>query len=327
MLKNSLNLVKEAPINAELKPNEEKITRRELAQAIFDRIWLQNPEKFNPNNSVLEMEKQSLIISLITKYLDLHEKKVVDLGCGAGILSRKIRDLGAEVYAVDISQNALKELKKNEYNRITPLHDYVPNSLLPDDAYDLVVGSDIIADLDESEYRMFFSELARIVNLKGYVVCSTSIDINSEDALQLFADLAATEFEFIEWNFCYHRLNIKILKFFKAPFRFIKAWKDKKYRKKEISKRNSLYKFWFNINSRIPLVFFWYCLQYITNPIANFLEKNKLMGTFLEKVSKFLWQESGISYAIFIGKRRSLTSQQSKENHPDEMKHKKQLWE
>mgnify|MGYP000311196846 CR=1 FL=1 len=327
MSKNSLNVIEETQRNTELNPKEEKITKKELAQAIFDRIWLQNPEKFIHNNSILEKEKQNLILLLITKYLDLREKKVVDIGCGAGILSRKLRDLGAEVYAVDVSQNALKELKKDEYDHITPLHDYVPNSLLPDDAYDLVVATNLIADLDPSEYRMFFSELARIVNSKGYVLCSTSIDINSEDALQLFADLAATEFEFMEWNFCYHRLNIKILKFFKAPLRFIKAWKDKKYRTKEISNRNYLYKFWFKINSRMPLVFLWYCLQYVTIPIVNYLEKNKFVATFLEKLSKFLWQESAISYAIFIGKRRSFTPQQLKEGHQEEMKHKKQLWE
>lgn len=327
MSNESLKIIRENSVNSELKQKQEKVSKKDLAQAYFDRIWFQNPEKFLPENSALELDKQEKIFYLISNHFDINEKKVADLGCGAGFLSRKLRDLGAKVYAVDVSLNALNNLKKKDFSNITPIHDYIPHSLLPDDFYDLVVGTDLIADLEQSEYRIFFSELARIMKSQGYVVCSTSIDIYSEDALQRFADLASTEFEFIKWKFSYHSLYIKILKFFKIPSNITRGWKEKRFREKELCLRGSLSKLWYKINSQIPFVFFWQCLSFITNPIVKFLKKSKRSVNFFEKVSKFLWQESAISHAIFIGKRHALFFEKSKETHPNEMKHKKQVWE
>lgn len=44
--------------------------------------------------------------------IDLKKKKVLEIGCGSGILSIKCAELGAIVTAVDINENALKETKK-----------------------------------------------------------------------------------------------------------------------------------------------------------------------------------------------------------------------
>ncbi|MEC7840123.1 MAG: class I SAM-dependent methyltransferase [Chlamydiota bacterium] len=325
--KNPLNIVSVEQQSPEPVGRTSQISRREEVQARYDRLWLRTPEKFNPNNSTLELDKIERTLNLIEKTIDLTQKKVADLGCGSGYLSRKLRDQGALVTAIDISHNALKELQKYNCQNITPVHDYIPKSLLPDDTFDVVIAADLIAHLNESEYRIFFSELARLVKAEGVVVATTSIDIHSENALQRFADLAATEFEILEWKFSYHSLFIRLTDIIKAPSRFIKASKDSNYRDKSLENRYSLGKWWFRLNSHKAISPFWRLIKMATTPLLSFLQSSQSCLYYLEKVSKFIWKESAISHAIMIGKRRSMMPNTTEEMLPKELKHKKQVWE
>lgn len=300
---------------------------RAESQARFDRLWLQEPERFDVEASARERSRINRTVELIRETLPLSEKLIADLGCGSGVMSRKLRDEGATIDAVDISQNALKELQKQDYQGIHPIHDYVPNTELKGDHYDVVVAAELIADLEENQYRIFFSELARIVNAEGYVVCSTPIDIQSENALQRFAELAGTEFDQFKWVFSYHYLQIKLLDFFKAPYRFVKASNNKLYREKSLSKRFSVNKWWFKINSTAPLCYLWTVVKPLMSPFCKLLENNESVLHGLESLTKLFWKDSAISHAIFIAKRRPIIPPTEKEFQPKELKHKKQVWE
>ncbi len=302
-------------------------SQRETLQAQFEREWLNSPEKFNPLKNIQERKRLDRTLSLIRGIIDPKGKRIVDLGCGSGFFSRMMRDAGGVVDAVDISQNALKQLSTHDCTGITVKHEYMPKTLLEDNTYDIVIGTDLIAHLDESDFRIFFSELARIVKAEGYVVSSTPIDIHSENALQRFADLASTELDIVEWRFSYHYLYIKLCDYLKGPERFAKAWKDKLYRKKSIAKRFSLNRWWFTVNSSVALGWFWNIVQFVSRPILKFIENNSSVLLVLEKISRMLWNESAISHAIFIGKRRPILPPTIEDMQPKEMKHKKQVWE
>jgi 2-polyprenyl-3-methyl-5-hydroxy-6-metoxy-1,4-benzoquinol methylase len=107
-----------------------------------------------------------------------------------GVLTEKIRDLGFDVTAVDIAGQPLKALRERG---IVTKQDYVPKTLLEDGRFGLVVATDLIAEIPPTEYRLFFAEITRLLAREGRTVCSTSIDIYSENALQRFAQLAETE--------------------------------------------------------------------------------------------------------------------------------------
>ncbi len=184
--------------------------RRQEAQAYFDRLWLVDAESMNPLRNCMERERLDRTVRLAKSHVALDHKRVVDLGCAAGVMTRMLRDEDTQIDAVDISGNALKKLKEQDMTNILPVQDYVPMTTLKDDAYDLVVCTELIADLKPQEYRLLISELARLVKPEGYVVCSTAVDINSEDALQKFRDLAETELQIDEWVVSYHRLYIRI---------------------------------------------------------------------------------------------------------------------
>lgn len=305
------------------KCNEE----RQILQAKLERLWLIAPEQFDPMRNTLEKERIERTWSLITKHIDLKEKFIVDLGCGFGCLSQKASHEGGIVDAIDISNNALKLLKEKNIKNISTIQAYVPKTFLQDDHYDVVLSTELIGFLPKKEDRLYFAELARLVKSKGYVICSTSLDIRTEGPLQRFAALAETEFQIIEWQLSHHTLFIRMNNFFKAPYRFNKASKNSEYREQEINKRISFAKKWFKINSSKPLGIFWHFISYLTAPIVYLLEKKPSVIRSLEKICRFMSPDSGISHAIFIGKRHPVWHPTTDELQAIDPKHKKQVWE
>lgn len=299
--------------------------RRDEIQARMDRLWNQNPEQFNPLRNCTERDRLDRTSILIQDFLPLSEKTVVDLGCGEGEFSRRMRDGGASVHAVDVSTIPLSKVKKIE--NIIPIQDCLPNTELKNDAYDLVVCNEVIAYLNIEDYRLFFAELSRIVKPQGFVVCSTALDVGTNDPLDKFARLAETEFEISKWTLSHHLLHIRFCDFFEAPSRFIKACHDSAYRHKQIEDRKGLSRLWFQWNSSPALAFFWYPFQFLFKPAVTLLKQNRSLMLFMEKMTRFLWNESGISHAIFIGKRRPLVHPLPPNEVPREIKHKKQVWE
>lgn len=301
-------------------------SRREEARAKFERLWLTSPNKFNPLLSAMGRERIKRTSFLLNEYIKLPGSLVVDLGCGQGDFSYRLTEAGANVHSIDISQNALKILKE-KYPEISEVsQDYVPETKLQDDKFDLVLAMELIAYLQPEDYRLFFSELSRIMKPTGYVVCSTKIDLDSDDSLERFKNLAETEFKFVSWIFSYHRYYIHLCDFIKAPLRFSRGSNDAEYRKEQIIKRYGFNRLWFEINSAYPLAYFWKIFQFVSRPIFGILNQSHTLMNFLERICKFFCGQTGISHAMFIAVRRPLENPPFE--HPvREMKHKRQVWE
>ncbi len=324
---NRLSLVSQFQESGKIGAKEQIADKKIFSQAHFDTLWLKNPEKFDPNHTGYGKERIKRIVDLIKNRLDLSDKEIVDLGCGNGTLTRMLVQGNNRVTGVDVSENALKNFRIKGCESITLIRDYIPRSLLPDDHYDLVVAADLIAHIDSKEYRLFMSEIARIVKSDGFVVLSTSIDIESENALQKFIGLVSTEFDILDAVESHHFLLIKFLNFFKAPEKFVKGEQNPAYRKQALEKRFSFGKVWYKINSSRPGAFFWSLITPLTKYPVRLLERNRGLMLFLEKCSKFLYDERGVSHIIILGKRRPLFIPVPETQRPEEMKHKKMLWE
>jgi 2-polyprenyl-3-methyl-5-hydroxy-6-metoxy-1,4-benzoquinol methylase len=300
--------------------------RREETQAKFERLWLTDPERFNPLRNCMERERLDRTAQLLKEFIDVKDRRVVDLGCGEGCFSHRMTEAGATVDAVDIANNALKLLKTKYPDVHKTIQDYLPKTRLKEDAYDIVLAMEVIAYLYPDDYRLFFSELARLVNTNGYVLCSTAIDTHSEDALQRFGDLAETEFKVEKWRFSHHLFYMWLCEFFEAPSRFVRARKDREYRQEQINQRYGFNKWWFKLNSHPIPAGIWGVVQYLTRPVARFLNQSRGIMLSLEKVCRTLWADAGITHAMFIGIRRPLVMPVPKEI-PRELKHKRQVWE
>jgi 2-polyprenyl-3-methyl-5-hydroxy-6-metoxy-1,4-benzoquinol methylase len=221
MTENRLNIIQVSlPENSPYSLESTRSFRTKEMQAKFERLWLLHPEQFDP----LERERLERTWQLLTDHTSLKDKQIVDLGCGRGIFSRRMRDAGAKVKAVDIAENALKAFQKEDKEYIIYLQqDAMPNTSLPDQSYDVVICTELIAHLYPDDYRLFFAELARIVRTDGYLVCSSAIDIHSDGGRERLAALTQTEFDLVGEVVSYHALYLHLKWFFQAPARFIEA--------------------------------------------------------------------------------------------------------
>lgn len=254
-------------------------------EATYERRWLLNPDEFNPLLTAIGRNRIDRTWEIIQRYFPLNDLYCVDLGAGYGILSIKCQQAGAHVTAVDISERALHHIRKDP--KILCEKQFIPYTTLPDMQYQLVIAADLIASLPEEEYRLFFSELARLATRDGHIIVSTPLDIDSEDPLDRFFRLAETEITIDTVKKSYHSLTIRLL-------RFLKRWK------------------WSHFLFHYPI---------------RLLETSDLCLKILESITYFLYDEAGISHIIIGGKRRPLFEPLLISELPQESKRKKTVWE
>lgn len=300
---------------------------REEKIAKLERMWLRNPEQFNPMRNAIERLRLERTLDLINKHVALNGAQAVDLGCAAGTFSRFLRDKGARVTALDAANRALKELRESDSHDIEPVQDCLPQTRLQDDAYDLVVATDVIAFLQPIEFRLFFAELSRLVKKEGFIVCSTPFDRRTEGGLEQFNALLETEIQVVEWIVSYHRLTLTYIFWLEGPKRYFDASQDAELRAEESSKRKGLSLWWYRIQTTQALGLVWRCLSWVGTPLASALKQSKGAVLTLEKISRFLWDEAGISHAVVIGKRRPLLLPPEPAELPRERKQKRTVWE
>lgn len=324
MMAERLNIVAAEP--TQKAPLRQKNRKEETIEK-FEKMWERDPEQFNPTRNAMEKARIKRTSDLILDFFTPIDKNVADLGCGWGMLTQQLCAQGAHVDAVDAATAPLIQLKAKEIANLSTLQDCLPRTKLNDDAYDLVISTEVIALLSPDDYRLFFSELSRLIKPKGYVVCSTALDIHAEDALQRFANLAETEFQIEKWVFSYHYLYIRMLSFITAPSRYITAARETEYRQKELNQRKGISRGWFRLNSTPFLGKMWSIVNLLLSPLINLFQQSHTILGRLEKITRFIWSDSGISHALFLGVRRPLVQIPSEETMPQEKKHKKEVWE
>lgn len=306
-------------------------TRRQTTQATMERQWLVDPVQFDPMSNSMGRHRIKKTLDAMRAHIALPVSRAVDLGCGYGVITRMLCEQGCHVDAVDISSYALQHVSQSVKGLPSPdialIQDCLPSTSLADEAYKLVVCTDVIGYLDPNEYRFLFSELARLVSSDGHVVCSAELDIDTEDPLQHFAALAETEFTFDAWYFSHHRLFIKLCRFFDTPAQYAQAGQSPLKRQKDSKARHGLGKLWFRANTSRIGSSFWKIVSVFTTPLANAVKQSDALLRMLEPVSRFLWSDDGISHTLFIGQRRPLTYQVAADKAPVEIKHKRQVWE
>lgn len=304
-----------------------KATKRTTAKARLDRLYLTNPDQFNPLVDSIGRQRVKRTTDLIKEFLTGKEKNAADLGTGTGIFAKTLSELGIKVDAVDIATVPLKNLVEKNLDNIVVFQDYIPHTTLDSDFYDIVLGLDVIAYLSRDEYRLFFAETSRLVTSEGLVVISTPIDIDFDDGLQNFLELVVLEFDIKKYVLSFHGFYIRILRFFEAPSIFVKASSDKVFFDQELNKRFSINKYLFKFNTSKPVSFFWSIVKFFSNPILNFLKQNRFFMIQTEKICRFFSSETSASHAIVIGTRRKLFEPEDVIQEKILPRKKEKIWE
>jgi ubiquinone/menaquinone biosynthesis C-methylase UbiE len=300
-------------------------------EARLERMWLLDPEQFDPMKDARGRERIERTMQLILASINIKDGlAVADLGCGYGEISRRLSKLKAKITAADAAANALKKVKELGSDSLELIQECLPNTKLKDSSYDLIICTEVIAYLNANDYRLFFSELSRLVKPEGRILFSTPLDIYSESPLERLTLLAETELKIEDWVFSYHYLQLRLLDFFKAPSRFYKGWKESSYRKKQLEERFGIGNWWYRCNSTPILAPAWLLVSWACKPICHLLEQNRSLLLGLEKICRFFWDTAGISHVIFIAQRRPLeepTKIQAAEMKTQERPKKREVWE
>ncbi|WP_108063955.1 class I SAM-dependent DNA methyltransferase [Poseidonibacter lekithochrous] len=91
--------------------------------------------------------------SSLSKIYNLNGKKVLDFGCGTGLLTEKIAKIAKEVYAIDSSQKMITILEEKNISNITAYTDTLSEDFLEDNStvfhsFDLIVASSVCVFLE-----------------------------------------------------------------------------------------------------------------------------------------------------------------------------------
>lgn len=305
--------------------NSRRAHIREL-QAKCERMWLIDPEKFNPYRNCIEKERLERTWRFITQHFDIVNKQTADIGCGSGVFSRRLRDGGARVEAIDIAENALKKFRQEDAHHIHLKQDAMPETGLPDLFFDLVLCLEIIAELPKEDHRLFFAEAARLLKPEGYLVCSSAIDIDTEGGVEKLIELALTEFDIVEERESYHALYIKLKRFLEAPSLFIQCWKNKEQRAKELSLRKGFNNGWFWLNTTPLFLWPWFILEPCTRPLLRWIRNSSGLMNILERITRFISDRTGISHILFLAKKRALQKMNPKDI-PIQKPGRREIWE
>lgn len=137
-----------------------------------------NYDKYNKANSydsyifkkthVVRINKS---IDIVRQYLGANKdrKKILDVGCGDGQISVKFKELGLEVYGIDIASSQVKEAKKRG---VVAIEGDFQNGLPYDNkSFDIVFCGEVVEHL--VDVRFLITEINRILVAGGLLVLTT----------------------------------------------------------------------------------------------------------------------------------------------------------
>ena len=144
--------------------------------------------KFNPIR--ISYIKDNIVESLGSKNKDrpLEKIKILDIGCGGGLLSEPMSRLGAEVIGIDASDKNINvaklHAKKSKLNI-----DYIctsPENLKTNIKFDVILNMEIVEHVQDVEF--FLNSCSKLLNKNGIMFIAT---INKTLKSYLFAIIGA----------------------------------------------------------------------------------------------------------------------------------------
>lgn len=284
---------------------EEKAkTTRERYEEHVKRVCEQlSLKKLGPLDCVTGQVRIARSLKLLEEHIDYKGAAIADLGSGFSPIALILADQGALLTALDASEKALlyKPHPHIAYKRAC-----IPYLPFADAAFDGLIFTDVIAEIEPHLYRLTLSELSRLLKQNGWMLCSTELDLYSHDAYEKFIQLLACEFELVAEIKSYHRLHFYLSRWIQAPSRFVRAARDANYRSEQLQKRLKLMRIWFYLHSAKPIVFFWKPIAFILRPLQQAVQKSRKLLLFAEKLSKMLWGSSALTHVIVLVRKKKI---------------------
>ncbi len=145
----------------------------EYAQDLFDRYANHFEEHLL---SSLKYQVPFIIKEKLQSLNPSKKSKILDLGCGTGILGKTIIDQFPNIVGVDISSNMIQETRKKEiYTTLytDDIHDFL---LKNEEKFDLIVAADVFIYI--GNIKTIFTGIKKCLSHNGYFIFT--IELSSE---------------------------------------------------------------------------------------------------------------------------------------------------
>ncbi|WP_336886263.1 class I SAM-dependent methyltransferase [Vibrio floridensis] len=121
-------------------------------EAVMAHNWDEAAKEWE-SNPATEQFAQS-VFNQLTSLANLNGARILDLGCGTGLLSRKMSPLAKEIIALDSSEEMIEELDKKQLPNVEPVVDSLTRGLAAQHPafrgqFDVVVASSVCAFIDD----------------------------------------------------------------------------------------------------------------------------------------------------------------------------------
>ncbi len=114
-----------------------------------------------------------LRLQYISSRLEIKDKKILDIGCGGGILSEELSKMGARVTGIDSSKKSINIAKKHAKEQDLEI-EYINGSILDESSlgdYDCVVCFEMIEHIHEP--KKLIKKIGAITQKKSHLFMST----------------------------------------------------------------------------------------------------------------------------------------------------------
>lgn len=138
--------------------------------------WDEHAKNWDRDQQVRHYADQAFVS--LTEHLNVHanewkSKRILDFGCGTGLLTEKLAPLVRDVIAVDISPVMIDVLHKKEIGNVTAICVDMDDHAVRSSAswfsdFDLIVASSVCGFLPNYEYTV--GVLSKTLNAAGYFV-------------------------------------------------------------------------------------------------------------------------------------------------------------
>ena len=171
------------------------INKKEIEKftKIAEEWW--NPEgkfkplhKFNPIRISYIRENIINTFKLKSKNKPLDKVKILDVGCGGGLLSEPMRRLGAKVIGIDASDKNIKIAKSHAKKSCLDI-DYLcasPETLNVDEKFDVILNMEIVEHVEDIDF--FLKSCSKLLKKNGIMFVAT---LNKTLKSYLFAIVGA----------------------------------------------------------------------------------------------------------------------------------------
>ena len=144
--------------------------------------------KFNPIRISYIKDNITSSFKLKNKRKPLEKVKILDIGCGGGLLSEPMSRLGAEVVGIDASEKNIQvaklHAKKNSLN--IKYHCTSPENFITNTKFDVILNMEIIEHVEDVDF--FLKSCANLLKKEGIMFVAT---INKTLKSYVFAIIGA----------------------------------------------------------------------------------------------------------------------------------------